>query len=614
MELTAAESFIRFIREYAPIPRQANMYHEEIEERALRLGVDPVRFEHPAIQRIKQHFSPQSGLLTNLILTGTAGDGKTRMLYDFWREVGGAQEILNERPKHAAFTASINGATQRFHFIFDLSKCLPEKGQDWNPDELALLGQLLDSLSGKSEVVFVVAANDGKLLQAVRALRSAQAGQAASVLEAEIEDMLAGRRASSPKLTLALLDLSQIGSAETFRRAYLALMARPEWARLCDEAGDTAFGPLSPLRRNWEIMRQPRFLERLATLIELCDVNGFHISVRDLMALLVNGLMGHPKAADRVLTISEARQFAVPGESVRGGIYQNIFGENLKDERRQDFLVFSYLSYFRVGFETANGVDELLLFGRELPHLNGLYESIVVDATGFDTISPSFNLLRRDYLEAESFDEARREEFLAELTQQRRRLFFRLPPNGSFDPWHLTTFQYAGRFLVSILHPLKHGAQPDSATVETLVRGLNRVWSGMLFDEGAKLYLTSGLDFTSARLSRLALYAVPVTEDLRGDSIDIVLNSRQQPELRVHLLGGTAIPYRLDLMRFEFLVRVSDGALPNSFSRECYEDVINFKSTLLARIQTLMGKREMKTFKYLSADTAGRPTEEVINL
>lgn len=136
----------------------------------------------------------------------------------------------------------------------------------------------------------------------------------------------------------------------------------------------------------------------------------------------------------------------------------------------------------------------------------------------------------------------------------------------------------------------------------------------MLFDEGTKLYLTSGLDFTSARISRLALHAVPVCESLTGERIEVTLNQRDQPELRVHLLGGTPICYRLDLMRFEFLARVAEGALPNSFSRECYEDVINFKSLLLARVQAVMAKREVRNFKYLTADSKGRPAEETINL
>jgi hypothetical protein len=580
------------------------------------MGVELLKFEHPAIAQIRKHFAPADGKLINLILTGTAGDGKSRLLYEHWRDLGGDEARLKERPNQASLKAQVNGETRSFHFIFDLSKCLPDKGQSLEPHQIQLLEALVNSLLAKSPTIFVVAANDGKLLQALRSLKVVQPASAVTDVETEVEEMLAGKRASSPKLTLALLDLSGMSSAETFDRARAALLARPEWKCFTECEADPAFGPNSPLRRNWEILCQPQFHHRLRTLIELCDVNGFHISVRDLIALLVNGLLGHPKAAERVLTLDEVRKLAIPGESLRGSIHRNVFGENLKEERRQDFLVFSYLNYFRVGHETSNGIDELILFGRELPNLEPTYERLVIDPSGYDAINPAFEALRRDYLEAEDFDETKREEFLTELAQQRRRLFFRLPDEEApgFDPWLLTIFQYAGRFLKAILHPLKREESPDGATIEILVRGLNRVWSGMLFDEGNKLFLTSGLDFTTARISRLALHAVPVSESLSGERIEVVLNHRQQPELRVHLLGGAPISYRLDLMRFEFLVRVAEGALPNSFSRECYEDVINFKSLLLARVQNAMAKKEVRNFKYLSADANGRPSEETINL
>jgi hypothetical protein len=39
----------------------------------------------------------------------------------------------------------------------------------------------------------------------------------------------------------------------------------------------------------------------------------------------------------------------------------------------------------------------------------------------------------------------------------------------------------------------------------------------------------------------------------------------------------------LTLIRYEFLSRIAmDGALPASFSKECYEDILAFKSQLLA--------------------------------
>jgi hypothetical protein len=40
------------------------------------------------------------------------------------------------------------------------------------------------------------------------------------------------------------------------------------------------------------------------------------------------------------------------------------------------------------------------------------------------------------------------------------------------------------------------------------------------------------------------------------------------------------------VLRYEFLTRVADGALPSSFSLECYEDVLSYKSQVLAAYES----------------------------
>lgn len=608
------EIFVRFIREYAPLPRQSNMYHEEIGDRAARMGTRALHFEHPARARLEELLGQKGSAGANLILTGTAGDGKTSLLYDRWIEFGGDPSVLLERPKTARLELSTPLLAYTCRFVFDLSKCLPEKGAMWGGEHEELFTSIFEAVRGRGSQRFLIAANDGKLLQALRAFRDLYPSDERSKTVELVEDMLASKSAESSVLSLKLLDLSALSSATFFDRTHAALFSRSEWSCFEEAPEDPAFGSASPLRKNWVLMQKPQFVRRLRTLIELCDVNGFHISVRDVIALLVNGLLGHPKAQERIMTLDEIRSFANPTDSARGGVHQNIFGENLTQEWREDFLVFSYFNYFRVGRETSNSIDELILFGRDLPSIREAYNRLIKDDEGIDPISPQFEELRREYLEAENFEETQRDAFLNELAHQRRRVFFRLPDeHPTFDPWHLTIFQAAGRYLKTLLHPLQKKEQPDSRTVELLVKGLNRIWSGLLFDEGTGLHLTSGLDFTSARISRLSLHFVPVLEDYHGEKIDVVLNGRGQAQLNIHLLGQQ-MPYPLNLMRFEFLVRVAEGALPNSFSRECFEDVINLKTSLLEKLEGASKKKDSSTFKYLSADANGRPNVETITL
>ena len=95
--------------------------------------------------------------------------------------------------------------------------------------------------------------------------------------------------------------------------------------------------------------------------------------------------------------------------------------------------------------------------------------------------------------------------------------------------------------------------------------------------------MTTGLDFTTARVSDLYLYAVPLELDFQGLGVALAFDpDRHMPILHVHLGRDFAAALPLTLTRFEFLMRVAQGALPSSFSKECYEDIISFKTKVLS--------------------------------
>ena len=50
---------------------------------------------------------------------------------------------------------------------------------------------------------------------------------------------------------------------------------------------------------------------------------------------------------------------------------------------------------------------------------------------------------------------------------------------------------------------------------------------------------------------------------------------------------GSSVPFQLSPVRFEFLCRVAEGALPGSFSNECLEDMLAFKAKLLRQAELI---------------------------
>lgn len=77
-------------------------------------------------------------------------------------------------------------------------------------------------------------------------------------------------------------------------------------------------------------------------------------------------------------------------------------------------------------------------------------------------------------------------------------------------------------------------------------------------------------------------------------------------------------PLRLNLTRYEFLSRVAQGALPSSFSKECYEDTLAFKSRILAGLAERRKRdgytADILTFRLLSLDDNGTPNEQLVEV
>src|SRR5262249_49492123 len=128
-------------------------------------------------------------------------------------------------------------------------------------------------------------------------------------------------------------------------------------------AEDGFFGPRCPIRHNFELLKQPLVRSRLRALFELCDCNDLHVPIRRLLLLLANSVLGHPDAKDKLLQAADVSGVIRRGTVAKGSLFNNVFGGNLTEVRRESLEVFDYLNRFRVGHETSNRVDNILIFG-----------------------------------------------------------------------------------------------------------------------------------------------------------------------------------------------------------------------------------------------------------
>lgn len=604
---TPTQAKIKFLRQYGPIPRNDNMYDETIVRSAKRTGVLSLAFEHPQRAAIMKCFT--SGAPTSVILTGTAGDGKTHLCRQVWHSLGGApSEWESNRPYlQLLFSRGTERAT--LHIIRDLSAWVPQVGMGWEPAKQTLLHDFCRTIfTGDTSQVFLIAANDGQLIESWRRLPDASYVRQTRTL---LEQLLVDDQQARPDARLEFFNLSRGSSAALFEVALEAFLSHEVWSECqqTDAADDEAFGSNCPIRYNYELLQSPLVRQRLRTLFQLCDYNDLHVPIRQILLLLTNAVLGHPDVKDRLMVPSDVPALIRRRTVSKASLYNNVFGGNLSDSRRESIAIFGYFDRFRIGHETSNRIENILIYGDADSNLRPYYERFL-GADRFYGADEGYRVAQRRYVERVESDALDVEQFLQQLVSQRRSLFFKIPPEDERDLhlWDLTVFKYAGEYVSRVVDALGAHKPIDMPIKARLVKGLNRVFSGMLINTDHDLILASSLSVSSAKVNRILEETVSVSPRL-GEKVEIVLRDGL-PVLNVVLAPGNEHPLVLHLTRYEFLSRVAEGALPNSFSKECYEDILAFKSRILGGLAVRREQElpeESTVFHLLVLDEHGNP-------
>ena len=90
------------------------MYDETIRRAARRLKILPIVFEHPMQTPVVQCFDPSTPDPVSVILTGTAGDGKTHLCGQVWTMLGGEEsDWASDSPYLSVETQFPTGRSKR---------------------------------------------------------------------------------------------------------------------------------------------------------------------------------------------------------------------------------------------------------------------------------------------------------------------------------------------------------------------------------------------------------------------------------------------------------------------------------------------------------------------
>ncbi|MCG9890107.1 MAG: hypothetical protein MH252_03385 [Thermosynechococcaceae cyanobacterium MS004] len=606
-----ASDWIGFLRQYGPIPRNDNMYDEVIQRTLERKKLQPITFETKYLNELLDNF--RSASPKSVILTGTAGDGKTYYCREIWEEFGGSIADWQQDTKIHQLTLG----DRQLVVVKDLSELTSDEKQ-------SLLPQIATAITGENTpIVYLIAANDGQLVEAWA--EADQNGGLEPVRQA-IEDLLVGDLRESEGFKVKLYNLSRQNAAVLFPRILDAVLNHPGWGDCNQCAYQNQGCPIWQNKQRLEGTEASRTTrERLTDLLELCELNQRHLPVRQLLLLVANTLLGHPGAKDRLLTCRQVPGVISSETTSLASLYRNIFGENLPERRRESTEVFKVLHGFGIGVETNNQIDNILIFGADDPELQSPYTDLVL-ADSFYGANSKYQAQQRSYLEGDTSNG--REAFLSVLQTQRQRLFFTIPTERITEMklWDLTVFRYAGEYLNDLYRFLQEGKKIPKPIVSRLVRGLNRIFTGLLVSNQDELILATSGSYSQARISRVYEESVSVARK-RGESVSVELDRiRRKPSLVVYLASESEsevkpIRFNLTLTRYEYLSRVAEGALPSSFSQECYEDVLAFKTQVFKQLAVRKlsegengDAEEAMNIRLLEVNSAGIASERTLEV
>lgn len=581
--------FVDFLRTYGPVSASDSLCVENLLQTQKEFGVRPIETKPPRAADIVNALAGDHP--RNVIVTGTAGDGKTYHIRDFLGQM--FPDAVGDWPGEADILRFTLPSGTELRVIRDLSEIS-------DSNKAAELSTFSAALKGESPIRYLVAANDGQLLKYFRDAGEGSTGEAARSRELHrvVSEMLRNDAQSDPSMELELINLSRTWNETVVDSIFDAVLEHVGWDDGCLGCPGAAGEKPCPILLNRELLRNipgkpSPFRSRLKQAMSLAAANDQHVPIRQLLMLAVNILLGDARSPNKpLLDCKTAQARAKQDRYADTNPYDNALGLNLRPERRATNRVFSVLEMFAIGHETNNLLDAVLVHGRPPEMHKTLFED--EHHYGLSLFQPQ----RDEYfaLAGANGDGSGAKRFRTALASQRRRAFFRLPADPGQEmasPWRLTIFHHGGAYL-SLADSLASGGRREQADRATrqLVKGMNRAFTGMMTSDEDRLWLSGTIGKTDEPSGRVATVDALERGNANVVHLKLTLNATTgRPALSVYgprILGSKDLG-ALDLrpLLFEYLIRVSNGSLPATFSRQCNQELKHFALRTQTEIKRL---------------------------
>lgn len=270
-------------------------FDEHVAKTAERNQIQTFEFELPQQQRyraeIKAAIDQQRSTL--ILLCGRAGDGKTHFLRTLFTDpdfIGGEAHLWNQSPNFFEFTKGPITFTLVKDFTSNDSAADQRKLQRTIEAILAQQAAPAPAPADTCSIV-LIAGNNGKILERFQSFYGEHRAVNSFIRALERYMLEHDRRALDELHVVQCHDMSAcLGSAE-IANIYTEVLGDPRW----EGCAGCQYASLCPIVRNREVLRSPLVLTRLLQIHELLVDNGLHFTMRNVLLLIVNALLGRTK-------------------------------------------------------------------------------------------------------------------------------------------------------------------------------------------------------------------------------------------------------------------------------------------------------------------------------
>ena len=516
------EKFIYYLKNFGPWQGSSNQQAENnaINSRTNN-NVEPFNFD---ITAQKAYIEALNGFITKheskvVFISGQAGDGKTHFLRKIFIDpnlLNQTSEIWEQYKRDTVFSVSSYGVT--FTIVKDFSGIAS--------DDTKLLDQVFVPIEeiieqkNDSPHIVLIAANNGKILEhfAARAEAKANAKENSAINSALVNTLesfvLLGKgKDKLDNSRIVCFDMAKCMNKKLVCDVFKEVINRDDWQK-CSEC---ALHSDCPIFRNRNmLLNNEVFYERLGQMFELLIDDGAHFTMRNILLLVANTLLGRQASTikERFYTCKKfknAKSRSGDWKDKDVSPLDNIFGANfvLKDKITADTIIFKQLEPLAVGYSTTKLIDNFILFGHddEILSLASKYQDLVNSPDNVFGYSKKLSELLEELHESELdiLDKSDSDDDLPNshkemqklLLSLRRMVFFTMDSSKEsknlFDPFLMTAYKFSQEYFeLKQLLSNENKQLKLNQTIKSILTGCNRVFTSlMVLSQQSSLVVTS---------------------------------------------------------------------------------------------------------------------------